>query len=102
MYFGVNILNPLSNPDDADLMGGVITGAGYGNQYPATLLPVLIEKKELSRGSEYSFENTASVTIDGFDNFMRLTWFVTTTHSAIFTNSNTWLYLDDIKVQIVK
>lgn len=102
MYFGVNILNPLSNPDESDLMGGVITGTGYGNQYPASMLPVLIEKKELSRGSEYSFENTASVTIDGFDNFMRLTWFVTTTHSALFTNSNTWLYLDDIKVQIVK
>ena len=83
-------------------MGGVITGTGYGNQYPATLLPVFIEKKELARGSEYSLGNTASITINDFDNFMRLTWFVTTTHSALFTNSNTWLHLDDIKVQIVK
>ena len=102
MYFGINTLNPLTNPDDTDLMGGVITGTGYGNQYPATLLPVFIEKKELARGSEYSLGNTASITINDFDNFMRLTWFVTTTHSALFTNSNTWLHLDDIKVQIVK
>ena len=102
MYFGINTLNPLVNPDDTDLMGGVITGTGYGNQYPATLLPVFIEKKELARGSEYSLGNTASITINDFDNFMRLTWFVTTTHSALFTNSNTWLHLDDIKVQIVK
>ena len=102
MYFGINTLNPIVNPDDTDLMGGVITGTGYGNQYPATLLPVLIEKKELSRGSDYSFEGTASVNINDFDNFMRLTWFVTSTHSALFTNSNSWLFLDDIKVQIVK
>lgn len=102
MYFGINTLNPLVNPDDTDLMGGVITGTGYGNQYPATLLPTLIEKKELSRGGEYSFEGTASVTVNDFDNFMRLTWFVTTTHTALATNSNSWLYLDDIKVQIVK
>ena len=102
MYFGINTLNPLTNPDDADLMGGVITGAGYGNQYPATLLPVFIEKKELSRDGDYTFKNTASINIDNFDNYMRLTWFVTTTHSALFTNSNSWLYLDDIKVQIVK
>lgn len=102
MYFGINTLNPLTNPDETDLMGGVITGTGYGNQYPATLLPVFIEKKELARGSEYSCNETASITINDFDNFMRLTWFVTTTHTALFTNSNTWLYLDDIKVQIVK
>ena len=102
MYFGINTLNPIVNPDDTDLTGGVITGTGYGNQYPATLLPVLIEKKELSRGSDYSFEGTASVNINDFDNFMRLTWFVTSTHSALFTNSNSWLFLDDIKVQIVK
>lgn len=102
MYFGINSLNPIVNPDDTDLMGGVITGTGYGNQYPATLLPVLIEKKELSRGSDYSFEGTASVNINDFDNFMRLTWFVTSTHTALFTNSNSWLFLDDIKLQIVK
>lgn len=102
MYFGINMINPLANPDDADLMGGVITGTGYGNQYPASLLPTLIEKKELNRGNEYTFEGTASVNVDNFDNFMRLTWFVTTTHTDLFTNSNTWLYLDDIKVQIVK
>ena len=102
MYFGINTLNPIVNPDDADLIGGVITGTGYGNQYPATLLPAFIEKKELSRGNEYSFEGTASVDISDFDNFMRLTWFVTTTHTALMTNSNSWLYLDDIKVQIVK
>ena len=102
MYFGINTLNPLVNPDDTDLLSGVVTGAGYGNQYPATLLPTFIEKKELARGDEYSFEGTASVTVNDLDNFMRLTWFVTTTHTATFTNSNSWLYLDDIKVQIVK
>jgi hypothetical protein len=102
MYFGINTLNPLTNPDESDLMGGVITGTGYGNQYPATLLPIFIEKKELSRDGDYTFKNTASINIDNFDNYMRLTWFVTTTHNALFTNSNSWLYLDDIKVQIVK
>ena len=102
MYFGVNSLNPLVNPDDADLISGVITGAGYGNKIPATLSPVVVSGEELpnSGGSYTSFTGTKQVTIQRFDNNLRMAWFVTSTDSRLFTNSNSWLYLDDIKVQI--
>ena len=102
MYFGVNSLNPLINPDDADLMSGVITGAGYGNKAPATLSPVVISGEQLSTsgGSYTSFAGTKTVTIDNFDNNLRLSWFVTSADTRSNTNSNAWLYLDDIKVQL--
>lgn len=102
MYLGVNMLNPLVNPDDADLISGVITGAGYGNKNPSTLSPVAISGQNLSNsgGSYTNIRNTQTVTIENFDNSLRLAWFVTTTDSRGNTNSNSWLYLDDIKVQI--
>ena len=99
MFFGINTLNPLANPDDADLLSGVVNGAGYGNQKPATLTPLLVEK-ELKTSGEYAFEGTMTVTIEGLDNFMRMAWFVSSTHTASNTNSNSWLYLDDITVKI--
>lgn len=104
MYLGVNMLNPLVNPDDADLISGVITGAGYGNKNPSTLSPVAISGQNLSNsgGSYTNIRNTQTVTIENFDNSLRLAWFVTTTDSRGNTNSNSWLYLDDIKVQITK
>lgn len=102
MYLGVNMLNPLVNPDDTDLISGVITGAGYGNKNPSTLSPVAISGQNLSNsgGSYTNIRNTQTVTIENFDNSLRLAWFVTTTDSRGNTNSNSWLYLDDIKVQI--
>lgn len=104
MYLGVNMLNPLVNPDDADLISGVITGAGYGNKNPSTLSPVAISGQNLSNsgGSYTNIRNTQTVTIENFDNSLRLAWFVTTTDSRGNTNSNSWLYLDDIKIQITK
>lgn len=104
MYLGVNMLNPLVNPDDADLISGVITGAGYGNKNPSTLSPVAISGQNLSNsgGSYTNIRNTQTVTIENFDNSLRLAWFVTTTDSRGNANSNSWLYLDDIKVQITK
>ena len=101
LYFGINTLNPLVNPDDADLISGVINGAGYGNQKPATLSPMVIEGQELSRSSSYtSFEGTKTVVINEMDNFMRMAWIISTTHSALFTNSNSFMYIDDITVKI--
>ena len=100
MYFGINTLNPLVNPDDADLISGVINGGGYGNQKPVTLSPLLVDGQQLGTSGEYTFEGTKTVIIEGIDNFMRMAWIVSTTHSASNTNSNTWLYLDDITVQI--
>lgn len=101
MYFGINTLNPIVNPDDADLISGVINGAGYGNQKPVTLSPMLIDGQELSRSSSYtSYEGTKTVVIEDMDNFMRMAWIISSSHTALFTNSNSFMYIDDITVRI--
>ena len=102
LFFGINTLDPLINEDDTDLISGVITGGGYGNQRPASLSPVVINGEEMSAtdGSYTKFTGTKTVTINRVDNYMRMAWILSTTNTSSNTNGNYWLYLDDIKVQI--
>lgn len=103
LYFGINTLDEVLNPDDQDLIGGVIAGSGYGNSIPSSLSPMIINGEALSTsgGSYTSFDGMKTVKVENFDNHMRLSWIVSSDFSTTFANGNFWLYLDDIKVQIV-
>ena len=102
LYFGINTEDTVINPDDSGLIDGVITQAGYGSQAPSSLSPMVIRGEALatSGGSYTSFTGTKTVTVENFDNHMRLGWIVSCTNTKGSTNGNYWLYIDDIKVQI--
>lgn len=104
LYFGINTQEQVVNADDTDLIGGVISGSGYGNAVPTSLSPMAIngEAMATSGGSYTSFAGTRTVTIEGIDNHMRLAWIVSSTNTSGNTNGNYWLYLDEIKVRIVE
>ena len=59
------------------------------------------EALSTSGGSYTSFDGMKTVKVENFDNHMRLSWIVSSDFSTTFANGNFWLYLDDIKVQIV-
>ena len=109
MYFGVNTQQSVTNPDESeggiiDSITGMIAGSGFSNSVPSSLNPMVIKGEEMSTsgGSYTSFEGTKTVTIDNVDNGMRLGWIVTTNNTSSNTNGNYWLYLDDVKVQVVQ
>ena len=104
LYFGVNTEDTVTNPDEAGLIDGVITQVGYGSMAPSSLAPMAIRGEALatSGGSYTSFAGTKTVTIENFDNHMRLGWIVSCNNTKGSTNGNYWLYIDDIKVQIAK
>lgn len=110
LYFGINYQNQVTNPDQNEGEGvldgitGLISGSGYASSKPTSLSPMVINGEALPKtgGSYTSFAGTKTVTIENVDNAMRLGWILSTDNTTSNINSNYWLYLDDIKVQIVK
>lgn len=109
LYFGINTQDVVTNPDQSegdiiDSITGVIAGSGFSSATPSSLSPMVIKGEYLPKtgGSYTSFAGTKTVTISGVDNGMRLAWIVTTDNTTANINSDYWLYLDDIKVQITK
>ena len=108
LYFGVNSEETVTNPDkiEGDIMdsvSGLYAGTGYAAAIPTSLSPMLIRGEALSVGYSYtSLAGTKTITLDGVDNHMRLGWIISTDSTESNTHANYWLYLDDIKVQIVR
>jgi hypothetical protein len=106
---GINTQDAVTNPDQSegdiiDNVTGMIAGSGFSSATPSSLMPMVIKGEYLDKenGSYTSLPKSASLTIDGVDNYMRLGWIITTDNSSSNTNANYWFYIDDIKVQIVK
>ena len=108
MYFGVNTQEAVTNPDKTegniiDQVTGMIAGSGFSSNQVTSLSPVVIKGEAVPMGGSYtSFVGTKTVTVSNVDNRMRLAWIVSTDCTSGSINANYWLYLDDIKVQIIK
>ena len=108
MYFGVNTQEVVTNPDQSegniiDQITGMIAGSGFSSNLVTSLSPVAIKGEAVPMGGSYtSFAGTRTVTVSNVDNRMRLAWIVSTDCTSGSINANYWLYLDDIKVQIIK
>lgn len=108
LYFGINTQAQVTNPDQnqgniIDSITGMISGSGFSSSTPTSLSPMVIKGEDMPKtgGSFTSFAGTRTVTVGNVDNGMRLGWIVTTENTSSNINSNYWIYLDDIKVQIV-
>lgn len=107
LYFGINtqenVINPDQNEGDLiDQITGMIGGSGFSSMAPTSLSPMAIKGEAIPMGGSYtSFAGTRTVTIDNVDCGMRLGWILSTDCEAGSINANYWLYIDDIKVQIV-
>ena len=103
LYFGLDGQETVVNMDDTDLTA-VVTGGGYVDQAPTSLAAKVIDGEDVanSGGSYTSFPFSAEVEINDVNNKYRLAWIVSSTSTAPFSNGNYWLYLDDIKVSILK
>lgn len=103
LYFGLDGQETVVNMDDTDLTA-VVTGGGYVDQAPTSLAAKVIDGEDVanSGGSYTSFPFSAEVEINDVNNKYRLAWIVSSTSTATFSNGNYWLYLDDIKVSILK
>ena len=109
LYFGISSQDPVINPDQSsgdliDSITGMVAGTGFSNAVPSSLSPMVIrgEALSISGGSYTSFNSTKTVEVSNVDNGMRLGWIISSTNTVANANGNYWLYLDDIKVQIVK
>lgn len=109
LYMGINTQDAVTNPDQnegdiIDNITGMVAGSGFSSATPSSLMPMVIKGEYLDKenGSYTSLPKSASLTIDGVDNYMRLGWIITTDNTSSNTNANYWFYIDDIKVQIVK
>jgi hypothetical protein len=102
LYFGTDTQKAPINADDTDLLGGVLSGAGYGANVPISLSNLAINGKELptSGGSFTSTTSTETVTVNNVTNGHRLAWIVSSTNTAGTARANYWLYMDDIQVKI--
>ena len=103
LYFGIDTQEEVVNYDDTGLTS-VVTGGGYSDQAPSSLIQMSINGEKLanSGGSYTSFTGTRITTLQNVDNKSRLAWIVSSTNDKSNTNGNYWLYLDDIKVSITK
>lgn len=108
LFFGINTEDTVTNPDaiEGGLVegaAGLIGGTGFASWTDSSLNPRPVNAEELpiSGGSYTTFTGTKNVVIENVDNGMRLGWIVSTNNSSSNTNGNYWIYLDDIKVQIV-
>ena len=101
LYFGTDSQETVVNMDDTGL-GSVVSGGGYSDQAPSSLISKGIDGEQLtnSGGSYTSFTGTKQVTISDVSNRNRLAWILSTTNTSSNTNGNYWLYLDDITVSI--
>lgn len=108
LYFGVNtqenVINPDQNQGDLiDQITGMIGGSGFSSKAATSLSPMAIKGEAIPIGGSYADLNrTRIVNIEGVDNGMRLGWILSTDSEAGSVNANYWLYIDDIKVWIVK
>lgn len=101
LYFGTDTQKEPINADDTGLLQGV-GGTGYGNNVPTSLSNLAINGEELptSGGSFTSKLTPKTVTVSNVTSGHRLAWIVSSTNTALFTNANYWLYMDDIQVKI--
>lgn len=109
LYFGVNTQDVVTNPDHnegdiIDNITGMISGSGFSSSTPSSLNPMVIKGEYLDKesGSYTYLPKSKTLTIDGIDKYSRLAWILTTDNTQGSVNANYWLYLDEIKVQIVK
>ena len=104
LYLGTDSQKAPINADDTDLLGGVLSGAGYGTNVPISLSNLAINGKELptSGGSFTSTTSTETVTVNNVTNGHRLAWIVSSTNTKSSTNANYWIYMDDIRVKIAQ
>ena len=109
LYFGINTQDVVTNPDmvegeTLDQITGLYAGSGYASSTPSSLSPMVIKGETLDKenGSYTNLPKSKTLTIEGVDRYMRLGWIITTNNTASNTNGNYWLYIDNIKVQIVK
>ena len=109
LYYGIYYNEEITNPDEMsgdfiDSVTGLITGAGFRMNKPASLSQMNADGFYLSKtgGSYTSFTGTKTVTYENIDNGMRLAWILSTDNTQGSVNANYWFYIDDIKVQIVK
>lgn len=109
LYFGVNTQDVVTNPDHnegdiIDNITGMISGSGFSSSTPSSLNPMVIKGEYLDKASgSYTYlPKSKTLTIDGIDKYSRLAWILTTDNTQGSVNANYWLYLDEIKVQIVK
>lgn len=102
LYFGTDTQKTPINADDTDLLGGVLSGAGYGTNVPISLSNLAINGEELptSGGSFASMSPHKTVVVQNVTNGHRLAWIVSSTNTASATNANYWLYMDNIQVKI--
>lgn len=103
LYFGLDGQETVLNMDNTDLTA-IVTGGGYMDQAPTSLAVKGIDGEDVanSGGSYTSFPFSAEVEINDVNNKYRLAWIVSSTSTAKYSNGNYWLYLDDIKVSILK
>ena len=109
LYYGIYYNEEITNPDEMsgdfiDSVTGLITGAGFRMNKPASLSQMNADGFYLSKtgGSYTSFTGTKTVTYENIDNGMRLAWILSTDNTQGSVNANYWFYIDDIKVQIAK
>lgn len=109
LYYGIYYNEEITNPDEMsgdfiDSITGLITGAGFRMNKPASLSQMNADGFYLSKtgGSYTSFTGTKTVTYENIDNGMRLAWILSTDNTQGSVNANYWFYIDDIKVQIAK
>ena len=109
LYFGINTQDEVTNPDKnegniIDSITGMISGSGYSNPTPTSLMPMIIKGEYLDKenGSYTNLPKSMTMTISGVDRDTRFGWILTTDNSQGSVNANYWFYIDEIKVQIVK
>lgn len=102
LYFGLDTQTTVVNMDDADLTA-VVTGGGYKDQAPTSLAIKYIDGETLpkSGGSYTSVTNEKSITVNTLTNSSRLAWIISTDCKTSNTNGNYWMYIDNIRLQIV-
>ena len=109
LYFGINTQDEVTNPDKnegniIDSITGMISGSGFSNPTPTSLMPMIIKGEYLDKenGSYTNLPKSMTMTISGVDRDTRFGWILTTDNSQGSVNANYWFYIDEIKVQIVK
>ena len=102
LYFGLDTQTTVVNMDDSDLTA-VVTGGGYRDKAPTSLAIKYIDGEALpkSGGSYTSVTYEKSLTVNTLTNSSRLAWIISTDSSSSNTNGNYWMYIDNIRLQIV-
>ena len=102
LYFGLDTQTTVINMDDTGLTS-IVTGGGYRDQAPTSLALKYVDGEALpkSGGSYTSVTYEKSITVNTLTNSSRLAWIISTDCTKSNTNGNYWMYIDNIRLQIV-